>query len=88
VTGANWEIRYAPRARRDLRRLDPQIRTRAILALDRLASEDQGLDIKRLAGGNEQRLRIGEWRLRYTRDAQSRTITVLRILPRGRAYDR
>jgi mRNA-degrading endonuclease RelE of RelBE toxin-antitoxin system len=88
VTDTHWEIRYAPRARRDLRRLDPQIRTRAILTLERLAGQDQGLDIKRLAGSNEQRLRIGEWRLRYTRDPQTHTITVLRVLPRGRAYDR
>jgi mRNA-degrading endonuclease RelE of RelBE toxin-antitoxin system len=88
VTDARWELRYAPRARRDLRRLDQQIRTRVIVTLDRLAADDQAIDVKRLSGSDEQRLRVGDWRVRFSRDAQTHTIVVLRILPRGRAYDR
>ena len=32
------------------------------------------------------RLRVGDWRVRFSRDPGSRTILVLRVLPRGRAY--
>ncbi len=59
-----------------------------ILALDRLADDDEAGGVKRLSGSDEQRLRVGDWRVRLRRDAQTHTITVLRILPRGRAYDR
>ena len=44
-------------------------------------------DVKRLSGQSaEWRLRVSDWRVRFTRDAASRTITVQRVLPRGRAY--
>ncbi len=36
----------------------------------------------------EWRLRVGDWRVRFERDAEAHTISVVRILPRGRAYDR
>jgi mRNA-degrading endonuclease RelE of RelBE toxin-antitoxin system len=43
-------------------------------------------DVKRLSGQPaEWRLRVSDWRVRFTRDAASRTITVQRVLPRGRA---
>ncbi len=28
------------------------------------------------------------WRVRFTRDRETRTIVIQRVLPRGRAYDR
>jgi mRNA-degrading endonuclease RelE of RelBE toxin-antitoxin system len=36
----------------------------------------------------EWRLRVGDWRVRFAFDDQQRVIVVLRVLPRGRAYDR
>jgi mRNA-degrading endonuclease RelE of RelBE toxin-antitoxin system len=36
----------------------------------------------------KHRLRVGDWRVRFERDASAREIVVLRVLPRGRAYDR
>jgi hypothetical protein len=45
-------------------------------------------DIKRLRGSSEYRLRIGDWRVRFIRDGRQLMITVVRVLPRGRAYDR
>ncbi len=77
-----------PQARRDLRRLDPQVRTRVILAIERMADDDPRADVRRLTGSDELRLRVGEWRVRFKRDAEKHEIVVLRVLPRGKAYKR
>jgi mRNA-degrading endonuclease RelE of RelBE toxin-antitoxin system len=44
-------------------------------------------DIKRLRGSGEYRLRAGDWRVRFERDDRQLTIVVVRVLPRGRAYE-
>ncbi len=44
------------------------------------------INIKTLRGSSILRLRIGDWRVLYTIDNESRTMTVINILPRGRAY--
>ncbi|MGB0091109.1 MAG: type II toxin-antitoxin system RelE/ParE family toxin [Solirubrobacteraceae bacterium] len=88
MTHAPWRIGYTPPARRDLRRLDAQIRARVITALEQLAANDPRVDVRKLTGSDEHRLRAGDWRVRFRRDAHSREIIVLRVLPRGRAYDR
>jgi mRNA interferase RelE/StbE len=88
VSQQPWRIAYAPAARRDLRRLDPQVRERVIGAIERAAANDPRADIRRLAGADEHRLRVGDWRIRLRRDAGGRQLVILRVLPRGRAYDR
>jgi len=44
--------------------------------------------VRKLAGSDEFRLRVGDWRARFLRDEHNRVINVTRVLPRGRAYDR
>jgi mRNA-degrading endonuclease RelE of RelBE toxin-antitoxin system len=79
-------IRLTNRALQDLRRLDRQVATRVIDALDRLGETGAG-DVRRLHGaGGGQRLRVGDWRVRLEIDRPSGLIIVNRILPRGRAY--
>ncbi|MGH9030255.1 MAG: type II toxin-antitoxin system RelE family toxin [Acidimicrobiales bacterium] len=83
-TSPGWV--FTPRARRDLRRLDPPVQHRIIDALDRLAGNPPVGDVVRLTGvEGEWRLRVGDWRVRFTRDADG-LIYILRVLPRGRAY--
>jgi mRNA interferase RelE/StbE len=78
---------FSARARRDLRRLDAPVRRRVVDALDRLTGDAPAGDVVRLAGvDDEWRLRVGDWRVRFTRDPGSGVIQVLRVLPRGRAY--
>jgi mRNA interferase RelE/StbE len=78
---------FAPRARRDLRRLDPPVQRRVVEALERLTGDPPAGDVVRLAGvEDEWRLRIGDWRVRFTRNRDTGVIQVLRVLPRGRAY--
>jgi mRNA interferase RelE/StbE len=88
VTDENWGVTFTPRARRDLRALDPPIRDRVLSVIDRVAARDQALDVRRLTGSAELRVRVGDWRGRFTRDVEAKLIVVQRVLPRGRAYDR
>jgi mRNA interferase RelE/StbE len=85
---ARWALKFERRAERDLARLDPQIARRVTAALDRLLDRDPSLDLRRLQGSDEWRLRIGDWRVRLQLDFETRTVVVVRVLPRGRAYDR
>ncbi len=82
-----WTIEWTDRARRDLRRLDRQVAQRVIRAVERLAETEQG-DVRRLENVRppEWRLRVGDWRVRFAFDYATRTIQVLRVLPRGPAY--
>jgi mRNA-degrading endonuclease RelE of RelBE toxin-antitoxin system len=71
-----------------MERLDPPVRQRVASAIQRLMDEDPRADVRKLAGSDEERLRVSGWRVRFVRDAARREILVQRVLPRGRAYDR
>ena len=82
-----WGVRLASAARRDIKRLDPPVRERIVTALEGLRAQAPTGDLKRLAGEPpEWRLRIGDWRVRFTRDPDERVVVIQRVLPRGRAY--
>ncbi len=86
--GAPWAITFESRAERDLRRLDRPVAQRVIAALDRVLARDPSVALRRLKGSEEWRLRVGDWRVRLRLDFDARVVIVVRILPRGRAYDR
>jgi mRNA interferase RelE/StbE len=82
----SWTVILTGSARRDIRRLDPPVASRILDALDRLAATGQG-NTQRLRGTpDEWRLRVGDWCVRFRYDIATRTLAVLRILPRGEAY--
>src|SRR5437763_257965 len=81
--------------RERIERLTEEEAVQALRLLDREADpltallDDAPLgDIRRLADISppEWRLRVGDWRVRFTRDATTRTVLILRVLPRGSAY--
>lgn len=80
-------IEWQPRALKDFGRLDARLRARISRALERFASTQQG-DVTRLTDVRppQYRLRVGDWRIRFTRDDATATLTVLHVLPRGDAY--
>ena len=89
MSDPHWRVEFTPSARKDLRRLDRPVQQRIVHALDRLAAGERlSGDIRRLAGSTEYRLRVGDWRVRFELDGDRLLITVVRVLPRGRAYDR
>jgi mRNA-degrading endonuclease RelE of RelBE toxin-antitoxin system len=84
----NWTLIWSSRALKDAGRLDRTARIRVAGALTRLAETGQG-DLKLLQGRDRfWRLRVGEYRVKLHREPETRTIEVLRVLPRGRAYRR
>lgn len=87
MSSAPWRVELTHTAQRDLRRLDPPVRTRVENSLRRLADNPhQAGQLRKLTGAPEWRLRIGDWRALVLLDIQTRTIRVTRVLPRGRAY--
>lgn len=82
-----WSLRFAPPARRDLKRLDPPVQRRILDALDKFVAAPRSGDIRKLNAA-QWRLRVGDWRVRFSFDDENQVIVVLRVLPRGRAYDR
>lgn len=74
-------------ALRGLRRLDPSNQRRVIAAVERYAATGYG-DIVRLTDIEppQYRLRVGEWRVRFTVDREAEVLNVLHVLPRGKAY--
>lgn len=89
MSESDWRLELAPGAQRDLRRLDRQIMRRVLAAIDRVVADpDNVTGVRKLTGRPELRLRVGDWRVLFARDDQAREIRILRVLPRGRAYDR
>jgi len=88
VSEGAWSVAFERPADKDLDRLDTPIKRRVLAAIDRLASEPQTAKLNRLTSRPESRLRVGDWRILLELDVEARTIVILRILPRGRAYDR
>jgi mRNA-degrading endonuclease RelE of RelBE toxin-antitoxin system len=82
-----WRVAWTERAIKDADRLDPKVRQRIIAAIDRYAADEHG-DVVRLEGVEppEWRLRVGAWRVRFQRDTEERTLYILRVLPRDKAY--
>jgi len=81
------QIRITQRAERDLKQLPAPDQARIRAALDGLTSRPPIGDIRKLHGiEGEWRLRVGDWRVRFMLSADGRSVEVLRVLPRGRAY--
>jgi len=84
-----WQIEVLPAALRDAGRLDPPIRKRVRRGIEALANDPlSSPKLLPLKGRDDHRLRVGDWRVLLHLDEATRTITVRRILPRGRAYER
>ncbi len=88
MTDGPWGVRFARGAEKDLGRLDAQVRRRVIKAIRQLADDPRAGSLRRLTGRPESRLRVGDWRVILETDSESRIVFVVRVLPRGRAYDR
>ncbi len=84
----SWSVAFERRADKDLDRLDPPIKRRVLAAIDRLASEPQTAQLSQLTNRPESRMRVGDWRILLEFDVATRAIVILRVLPRGRVYDR
>ncbi|MDD4834344.1 MAG: type II toxin-antitoxin system RelE/ParE family toxin [Lutispora sp.] len=78
-----YEIRYESRSIKYLKRLDKDTQLRILKAINGLPSGD----VKKLQGSLEDyRLRVGSYRILFSKDDNVLTINILDIAPRGGAY--
>jgi mRNA-degrading endonuclease RelE of RelBE toxin-antitoxin system len=70
---------------KELRRIDPQGQQRVLKALERLAASDPSLDVRRLTGSEQLRIRVGDLRVIFELDSKTDQIAVHSVLPRGKA---
>jgi mRNA interferase RelE/StbE len=66
--------------------MQPKTALRILDAIEKVVEDPEckDLDIKKLVGRDGYRLRVGDWRVIYTKDGQ--ILAVLRIGPRGDIY--
>jgi mRNA interferase RelE/StbE len=82
-----WQVLWTPRALKDIRKLEQRTRERVLSAVERYAATSAG-DVLQLTGIHppEWRLRIGDWRVRFQKDAVGAALLILRVLPRDKVY--
>ena len=84
-----WSVTYTADAIRALSRMDPRIAKRIrskILALARDPTAPNN-NLKKLAGVDGYRLRVGDWRVIYTLRHQEMTVVVIKVGHRSEVYE-
>ena len=83
-----WTVIITPRADKDMRHIAADHAQRVTEALKGMQANPYQGDVRRLEGKLPGwRRRVGEWRIRFVVDEDARAVVVLRVLPRGSAYD-
>lgn len=88
VTPGEYEVRLAPGAAREFRRLRWPLRDRIRAAIDDLAVEPRPRGAVKLAGRDDYRVRVGDYRVVYAVDDLERLVLVARIAHRREVYRR
>jgi mRNA interferase RelE/StbE len=85
-----YQLQYRRQARNYLARLPLKIKSKIIDKLHDLKENPDSptLDVDKLKGEPAYRLRIGRYRIIYTRLDDKLTIEVIKIRPRGDTYKR
>jgi mRNA interferase RelE/StbE len=85
-----YKLKYRQQARNYLAKLPFQLKSRIVEKFHKLQEnpDDQTLDIDSLKGGEGYRLRVGQYRIIYTRHEDHLIIEVVKIRSRGDIYKR
>ena len=84
-----YEVRLAPAAVRQLRKLDPPGRRRVQAAIDLLAEDPRPPGGRQLVGGaGEWRVRTGDFRIIYDVRDEELTVLVVKVGHRRDVYER
>ena len=86
---ARYTVRFAPRAERELGRLQPSIRNRVTRAAAQLADDPRPRDSRVVAGWSERtyRIRVGQYRVLYEIHDDEVLVLVVRVAHRKDAYE-
>ena len=83
-----YEVRLHPEAVRAFRRLRGSVRDRIEAAIDGLATDPRPRGAAKLAGRDDFRIRVGDYRIVYAVDDAVRLVLVARIAHRREVYRR
>ncbi len=85
-----YKLKYRRQARNYLARLPLRIKSAIVNNLHQLAANpsDPALDIDVLKGKKGFRLRVGQYRVIYTRQDDRLIIEIVKVRPRGDIYKR
>lgn len=86
--GRAYEVRLHPAAARAFGRLHGSLRDRIRDAVDRLADDPRPRGAEKLAGRDDYRVRVGDYRIVYAVDDGERLVLVARIAHRREVYRR
>jgi mRNA interferase RelE/StbE len=81
-----YRLRITERARRELRRLPPEVTARIHDAIDGLAGDPRPPTCIKLRGGAGWQIRVGDYRVIYDVDDDDHVVTVLRAGHRRDVY--
>lgn len=83
---SRWRIEFKPSAQRKLAKLPAEVRGAIGSALERFAESGQG-DLKKMQGtANDWRLRVGDYRVIFRREADRLVILVVDLGHRRDVY--
>jgi mRNA interferase RelE/StbE len=83
-----YEVRLHPAATREYRRSQGSVRDRIRTAIDALATVARPAAVVKLAGRDDYRVRVGDYRVVYAVDDVERLVLVARIARRREVYRR
>ena len=85
-----YQLKYRRQARNYLARLPFKIKSRIVDKLHVIKEnpDDPHLDVEKLKGKSGYRLRVGQYRIIYTRYEDQLIIEMVKIRPRGDTYKR
>ncbi len=85
----SYTIRLERAAERSLRRrINPVDAGRIRDAINTLSEDPRPRNARKLSGGQEYRLRVGNYRVLYLVDDEEQLVTVTRAAHRGEVYER
>lgn len=84
----HYDVIIRKQAKKILQSLSRIDRNRIAEKIKRLGCDpdDPSLDIKRLHGRSDFRLRVGDWRVIFERDDEVKIIAIEKVKPRGDVY--
>ena len=88
VDAGDYEVRLVPAAAREFRRLYGPVRERVRVAVDALARDPRPIGCAKLAGRDDYRIRVGDYRIVYAVDDADCLVVVARIGHRREVYRR
>lgn len=81
-----YSLLFTRGAAKQIRKLEPGVRTRVLAAIEKLATAPRPVGAIKLVGEPAWRIRVGNYRVIYEIEDTGLTVTVIRAVHRREAY--